>query len=64
MPGGLMLNDRGQVAGIGLVGDQYHAYLLTEDRGSEVPEPGTLAVFALGLTLLARRRWHFKALDR
>lgn len=57
VPGELMLNDRGQVAGIGLVGDQYHAFLLTEDLGSAVPEPGTLAVVALGLALLARRRW-------
>ncbi len=58
IPGEVMLNDAGQVAGVGMIGGRYHAFVLTEDLAYDVPEPGTLALSVFGLAGLVglRRR--------
>lgn len=56
IPGEVMLNDAGQIAGIGMIGGRYHAFVLTEEFAYDVPEPGTLAMSVLGLAGLARLR--------
>jgi hypothetical protein len=49
---GFGINDVGQITGIGVIGGEQHAFLLTP-----VPEPGALALMALGLSFLMRLRW-------
>lgn len=44
------VNDAGQIIGFGVIGGQYRAFLATP-----VPEPGTLALIAIGLISVRRR---------
>jgi probable HAF family extracellular repeat protein len=46
------INDAGQIAGFGVMGEQEHAFLLTP-----VPEPATLLLLAVGLPLLGWGTW-------
>jgi probable HAF family extracellular repeat protein len=46
------INDNGQIAGRGLVGGDYHAFLLTP-----TPEPSTLVLFGLGAISLLAYAW-------
>ncbi|QQP93318.1 DUF3466 family protein (plasmid) [Skermanella sp. TT6] len=57
---GEAINDAGQITGIGInPNDQLHAFLLTPVNMVAVPEPGTLALIAvggIGLGLVRHRR--------
>lgn len=49
------INDSGQIVGYGFHNGQQRAFLMTllpTDNGSDVPEPGTLALLGMGLLLL------------
>lgn len=55
--GTVQINDRGQVLGVGMKGGEYRAFLLTDDRLGQVPEPASLWLAGgLFTLLLARRR--------
>ncbi len=47
------INERGQIVGIGRLNNQYRTFRLTP---TAIPEPGTLALVAVGLVPLVRRR--------
>jgi hypothetical protein len=45
------INDRGQIVGYGMVGDEQHAFVLTL-----IPEPATLCLLILGAAWIGLRR--------
>ena len=59
LPGGtwsyaISMNERGQIAGNGMIGGQQHIFLL-----KPTPEPASLSLIAVGASaLLARQRRH------
>ena len=53
------INDVGQITGSGIIDGQIHAFLLTPGAVTEVPEPRTpalIAVGCIGLRLMRHRR--------
>jgi hypothetical protein len=47
------INNNGQIVGSGIFNGQLKAFIATPDA---VPEPATMAVFAVGALIIARRR--------
>jgi probable HAF family extracellular repeat protein len=58
LKGAASINDKGQIVGNGIINGEQHAFLLTPDSATPVPEPSTIVLFGTGILVFEflRRR--------